>query len=708
MIPLPALVQQQNNSASPNGVASKPTKKVFYIMSTASLLRAPAFPLVVHDPFFSYWLPSENATAAFPCHWTGTSARWDGEVRIDGTPYIFLGRGISVTAARLKNSKIEVYPTRTILTYETAEIRMRITYLTPALPHDLEVMSRPATYITAEVESLDGKPHRAEVAFYYSGTACVDRIYDLVNWGRTSHPDCDLCYFTAARPHMLETCGDDQRIDWGSFYIAVPYKYNAVTRFVNEQPAMRAFTADGFFPAADRNDHPKQAYRSGDTPTFMVCRALECSAERGDEYTHILAYDDIRALEYMECKVKAAWHKYEPDFNTMLSKVAADYDRVRALAEDYDATFMADAAKVGGEKYAALCAISFRQAIGAHKLAYTREGKLLFFSKENFSNGCIATVDVTYPSAPLFLLTNPALLRGMVEPLLDYAAGPAWKFDFAPHDLGTYPIANGQVYGGGEESEERQMPVEECGNLLLLAAMLDQYDDGDPMVDKFLDTVLKQWASYLLEFGFDPADQLCTDDFAGKLAHNVNLSAKAILALGAYAKLLASRGRSADAAPYRKAAEEWAKRWVVEAADGDHTRLTFDNPGTWSQKYNLIWDRLLGLGLFPAEVTQKEAAWYRKKLNTYGLPLDSRRTYTKLDWTVWCATLTGDRSDFDAIMEPTYRWIDATPKRVPLGDWNETVTADHIKFQARSVVGGVFITMLADPELCAKYRKLLK
>ena len=677
-------------------------------MNSASLLRAPAIPLVVHDPFFSYWLPNENPTGAFTCHWTGSVNRWDGILRVDGTPYIFLGRGISVTGERLNSIKNEIYPTRTIFHYEASGIRMKVTYLTPALPHDLEIMSRPATYVITEIESIDGKAHNVEVAFFYLGSACVDRIYNMVNWGRTDHPDCDLCYFTAADPHMLQTCGDDQRIDWGSFYVVAPWEENLTTRFVNEQPAMRAFAADGSVPAIDRNDHPKQSYRNGDSPTVMVVKKFECAPGSEASFRHILAYDDIYSLEYMGRKVKAAWHKYEPDFTTLMSQVAADYTRVNALCEEYDVEFMADAEKVGGEKYAALCALSFRQAIAAHKLAFTKEGQLLFFSKENFSNGCIATVDVTYPSAPLFLLTNPALLRGMVEPLLEYADKGAWKFDFAPHDLGTYPLANGQVYGGGEESEARQMPVEECGNLLLLAAMLDQYDGGDPMVDKYLDTVLKKWADYLLEFGFDPADQLCTDDFAGKLAHNVNLSAKAILALAAYAKLLRSRDRAADAAPYRSAAEGWAKRWVEEAADGDHTKLTFDAPGTWSQTYNLIWDRLLGLGLFPAEVLDKEAVWYRSKLNAYGLPLDSRRTYTKLDWTVWCATLTGKREDFDAIMEPTYRWIDATPKRVPLGDWNETVTPDHIKFQARSVVGGVFITMLADPELCAKYRKLLK
>ena len=117
--------------------------------------------------------------------------------------------------------------------------------------------------------------------------------------------------------------------------------------------------------------------------------------------------------------------------------------------------------------------------------------------------------------------------------------------------------------------------------------------------------MLTQWAEYLKEKGFDPENQLCTDDFAGHLAHNVNLSAKAIVALGPLRGLAEQRGDTETAKSYRELARSFAVRWVKEADDGDHFRLAFDQPGTWSQKYNLVWDRILGLGLFPQEVVRK-------------------------------------------------------------------------------------------------------
>jgi hypothetical protein len=240
--------------------------------------------------------------------------------------------------------------------------------------------------------------------------------------------------------------------------------------------------------------------------------------------------------------------------------------------------------------------------------------------------------------------------------------------------------------------------------MLIMLAALARVEGNAAFSERYWPQ-LTRWAAYLKEKGLDPENQLSTDDFAGHLAHNANLSIKAILALGSYSILADMTGHKQDAAAYRKTAQEFAVKWQELAREGDHYRLAFDKPGTWSQKYNLVWDRLLGLNLFPPGVAKTEIAFYLTKQNKYGLPLDNRKDYTKLDWVLWTATLTDNPADFEKIAGPAYQFANDSPSRVPLSDWYDTVTGKQQGFQARSVVGGLFIRMLADPALWQKYAK---
>ena len=355
---------------------------------------------------------------------------------------------------------------------------------------------------------------------------------------------------------------------------------------------------------------------------------------------------------------------------------------------------------MGGEPYARLIGLAYRQVLAGGKLVAGSNGEPLFFTKECFSNGCMATVDVSYPASPFFALLSPTLLKGMVTPIFDYARSDAWPHKFAPHDLGRYPKANGQVYHGTQL--KGQMPVEECGNMILIAAAIAKAEASPDYAARQWD-MLTQWAQYLEEKGLDPEDQLCTDDFAGRLAHNANLSLKAINALGAYAVLCRMQNKKEPADKYHRMAKAMASKWQQMADDGDHYRLTFNRPGTWSQKYNLVWDKLLGLDLFPEEVSRKEVAYYLTRLNKFGLPLDNRKDYTKADWVVWSATLASTRKDFDAQLGPLYRFVHESPSRVPFTDWYNTKNGKCVGFRARPVIGGVFIKLLADEAIWKKW-----
>lgn len=663
--------------------------------------RPPAVPLVTHDPYFSIWSMDDKLTDGPTRHWTGKAQPLAGLVRVDGKSYRYMGDWPEEAPA-LAQKSLQVAATHTVYTFNGAGISLTLTFFTPAFPQDLDMLSRPVTYLTWKVASDDGKPHDVSLLLDASPLLAVDVDNEAVTWGRLRTASLDTMQIGSRDQQVLNRSGDDLRIDWGYFHLCVPRQEGVETALVPN--AVGSFLKNGTLPTNDDAAMP-QTPRDHAAHAAVVFPLGNVSGTAVERHV-LLSYTEGYAIELMERKLKPYWQRNNMPVGEMLETAEHEYAELEKRGARYDAELQGDLTKAGGEDYAKLAILAYRQTLAAHKLVADWDGTPYLFAKENFSNGDIGTVDVLYPSAPFFLFLNPRLLEAQMVPVLNYASSSRWKFPFAPHDLGRYPLADGQEYGGGERTEEDQMPVEESGNLLILAAALDRAESPDHHYAEKYWPLLTTWAKYVRSEGLDPASQLSTDDFAGHLAHNANLSIKAIDALGAYASLADALGKHDVARDYEQAAKDMAAKWQTMAKDGDHYKLAFDVPGSWSQKYNLVWDKLLKLDLFPADVHQTEIAFFLKHLNRYGLPLDSRKDYTKLDWELWTATLADTQGEFQQFMTPLIRWVNETPSRAPLPDWYDTKTGRKEGFQARSVVGGLYVKAYADAALTKKWRAM--
>ncbi|MBE7051386.1 MAG: DUF4965 domain-containing protein [Ruminococcaceae bacterium] len=418
--------------------------------------------------------------------------------------------------------------------------------------------------------------------------------------------------------------------------------------------------------------------------------------KKGNYGRIVIAYDDIKSLEYFGKQLDAYYKIDGETFDEICADALVNFDLIKEKCKIFNDKLKNMARKIS-DKYEDIISLSYRQAIAAHKLCIDEKG-LLFISKECFSDGCAATVDVTYPSMPLFLLLNPELVIGMLRPIFEYADMDLWNFEFAPHDVGIYPILDKQAYGYEKDDPQwtisRQMPVEECANMIICVyAACNALGNKDYAYNN--KEILIKWADYLLEHGKIPENQLCTDDFNGHLDKNCNLSVKAIVALYACGELF-------DIAMYKEKATEFALWWIDNAKENDHYKLAFDTENTWSIKYNMVWDKIFGFGLFD-DVYKTETDFYITKLEKYGIPLDSRGTVAKNDWIMWAAALCETTEKRDKIVDSVWNMINETKTRVPITDhydvetgmqwrWAEYYT--YQGFQNRSVVGGFAILML--------------
>ena len=552
---------------------------------------------------------------------------------------------------------------------------------------DLDLLSTPVNYISYRVRSLDKKQHDVQMYVETTPQLAINELTQPTRSKVIRRNGINYVQAGTIDQPILARKGDGICIDWGYAYLAGNIGANTAVSLGNYYGMKNEFATKGSLL-------PTQAEcvtrRADQMPAMAYTDDLGEVGTDGKSGFLMLGYDDIYAIEYFYQPRMAYWkHDGKVSIFDAFERAKANYASVMERCRAYDEMILNDAEKAGGKEYSELCALAYRQVIAAHKLFKDADGNLLFFSKENNSNGCINTVDLTYPSAPLFLAYNPELQKGMMTSIFEYSASGRWNKPFPAHDLGTYPIANGQVYGG-------DMPIEEGGNMVVLAAAIAKVEGNADYAKKYWD-LLTIWTDYLAEYGQDPENQLCTDDFAGHWAHNANLSVKAIMGVAAYSEMARMLGMDDVADRYAAKAKAMATKWEQMAREGDHYRLAFDRENTWSQKYNMVWDKMWNLNLFPNNVIEKEISYYQTKLqNPYGLPLDSRKEYTKSDWIMWTAAMSSDKATFEKFISPVYKYANETVSRVPLSDWHHTDSGKFVGFKARSVIGGYWMKVLMD------------
>ncbi len=580
-----------------------------------------------------------------------------------------------------QQTAVSVLATSTYYTFNCGPVKLDVVFTSPMLYDDLDLLSTPVGYISYRVTATDGKAHSVQ---FYMGADPMVAKFKKPQPSRSeveTHNGVKYLKTGTVNQAILATKGDGVCIDWGYFYIPA---VNGTVSLAESQAVMTSFIRKGVLPESQTEIVSRKSY---DVPTLAYMRNL--GTTRQAESYMMIGYDEVYDIEYMYHRYKGYWaHGGKTTIFDAFDRYHRDYDNIMQRSRQLDKRIYDDALAAGNVHYAELLSASYRHVMAAHKLFEDNQGNLLFFSKEIASNGCVNTVDLTYPSSPLFLIYNPELLKGMMTSIYEYSRSGRWYKPFAAHDLGTYPIADGQEYWG-------DMPLEESGNLIILTAEVARREGNTAYADRYWD-IITTWANYLADNGLDPANQLCTDDFAGHWAHNANLAIKAIMGVAGYAKLSDMRGDKATADKYMEKARQMARQWEKMAREGDHYRLAYDRENTWSMKYNIIWDKIWGTHLFSDKVMEREYKYYLTKQNKYGLPLDCRKDYTKSDWIMWLAGMAPDKKTFEALMEPVYTYVNETPTRVPISDWHDSKTGKQQGFKARSVIGGYWMKVLIE------------
>ncbi|KAI0473563.1 hypothetical protein GGR56DRAFT_647998 [Xylariaceae sp. FL0804] len=746
--------------------------------------RPPALPLAVRSPYTHTWSSvGEDGTStlnsADTIFWTGNTTTWEGIVTVDGVSYEYMGAG----SQRLpKTSKLQTAVPLTVnydsqysnFTFQAGPVQILASFFSPVTPKDICRTSIPLSYMTASVQSTDGRNH--DVQFYQdigadwvsnesdepvtwtmrkgsrpingtrlagSGTSLYSwllerqnpyvfgELADLNLWGNVS-------YSSAAQGARNFTFGSGYAVDLRWNYTTDNYLSDYVDpdyRGAGDNEPVFAYSHD--FGMVYR---ASVMYTIGSIQTPMMRYLYSGGLAElepwwakcyGDMYSMIdYHWNDVASVKQLGADFEASL-KYDVDayYQDEGAQVYSNQTGSPGAPPDFPApgnfSYSHGITETGeqyifnsdngygwldptnftgigvpdvseAETYYSIVAITARQVMGAYVYCIPPSGddsEPLMFQKEISSDGNVNTVDVLYPATPYFLWANPEMLRYTLAPLYANQEGGFYPNGYSMHDLGSsFPNATGHV-----EGDDEYMPVEECGNMILMSYAYYKYSGNADWLTSHYGQ-LQQWAQYLIDFSLIPGAQLSTDDFAGTLENQTNLAMKGIVGIQAMSGVARVAGELADAANYSATATEYYAQWEYYglSPDGAHSLLAYEWRSSAGLLYNTYYDKALDLGLVSSSLYEALSSWYPTVSQVYGVPLDNRHTYTKSDWMMMTAATCSPETRRYFVTALGY-WLNETTVGAPFPDLFETISDGYfptvpnaVTFKARPVVGGHF------------------
>ncbi|RYO93614.1 hypothetical protein DL766_010537 [Monosporascus sp. MC13-8B] len=748
----------------------------------ASTLTPSVLPLIVRNPYLSIWFSHarDYPWANWPMFWTGSTVGFAvmAAVPDSNTVYPLLGRSqdflkrsssYHVSFPKYHGVSFDASTTNLTYTIKGTDLKITLSFLSPITPTSTFRQSLPAGYLTAFVEGSHDVSIYIDVnGEWVSGNRNNQIVWDFEKSTSKSSGTPIKTWSIRRRDEQLLSEFYDHA-EWGTIHVSAPAG-------VEHQSGEAHYVRRQFAQDGSLKNRVDEAFRGifEDEPIFAFSKTFKLSkksnstspAKESVRFTFALTQDPVAQFAAARglTQMRPLWASYFYSTEELLQYHFDDYETAALLAHNYSEQLAKDAYASGSRDYQDIVALSARQVLGGTQFSGTPDSPLIFL-KEISSDGNFQTVDVIFPAFPFFLYTNPQWLEYLLEPLLEHQMSGQYPNDYSMHDLGAhFPNATGHADGRDE-----YMPLEECGNMLIMALALANAYKGNPRptfsriapeeaialaagpvrrpnsvdaygMDRSFEDIgttggkaavqwlarsyklWKQWTRYLVEEALVPANQLCTDDFAGPLPNQTNLALKGIVGIKAMSELAALIGEKEEAKYYGSVAEEYIEKWQDYglSSDKSHAKLSYTWYGSWTTLYNIYADALLCFHLpedgssldhgrfwntkqapiggaskphfIPDKIYKAQSDWYYVVLQRYGLPMDSRHLYTKSDWEFFAAAVTSKKVRTE-ILQRVAKWVNETTTDRPMTDLYDTEGTGHfpgIYFMARPVVGGHF------------------